>query len=66
MNFDYDSFVKDLKNRKAIPLIVLFGTIDGTGTNLDWLSTSAYDDGDSPLKTDSNKAIEMISRQING
>lgn len=66
MQFDYDAFVADLKNRKAIPLIVLFGVPDSTGVNLDWFSTSAYDNADDTLKADANSALERVSTQING
>ena len=63
-NFDYDAFVADLKSKNAIPLVVIYGTKTDSGTDLNWLSTNAFDNADGTLKKDTVGVVGAVARQM--
>lgn len=64
MNFDYDAFVADLKSKNLVPLVVIYGVQASSGVDLNWLSTNAFDNGDSTLKHDTVKAVGAVYEQM--
>jgi hypothetical protein len=65
MNPDYEGLVKELKSRKAIPLVIVYGVEnDGGGVDLDYMTTPAYGDADSQLQSDIKDSVDRVVSEL--
>lgn len=64
MNPDYEGLIGYLKEKSAIPLVIVFANETSNGITLDYLTTPAYDDADATLKKDIIKTTRRVVDEL--
>lgn len=59
-----DDLVSFIKKNAVVPMIVLYGATDATGTNLNFCLTKAYENATPQLQKDAVAALGKVYEQL--